>query len=106
LHEVFLQPPDLLCLDYLGLDLASVLRPEPKRHCVFGSDLACECGGGRKFWENKTGLWCAACALCEFHKVRQWLDAPYMKITAEMLFGPWNLGLPEEDRSSDLPGAV
>jgi hypothetical protein len=75
LELIFLTPADLLALDYLNVPVASVLRPEGRRHYVGGNINypPCLCGHGRKLWEYNRGLWAARCPICEIDDILAWL---------------------------------
>jgi hypothetical protein len=72
---IFLTPADLLLLDYLNVPVASVLRPESRRHYVGGNinNPPCACGGGRRFFEDNRGMWIARCPDCEIEDIHTWL---------------------------------
>jgi hypothetical protein len=72
---IFLGPADLLFLDYVNVPVASVLRPEGQRHYVAGNinHPPCLCKGGRKFFEDKRGMWIARCPIDELEDILAFL---------------------------------
>jgi hypothetical protein len=69
---IWLTPADIEFLRRLGVPVASVLRPEPKRHYVGGCLNPCICGE-RRMWENRRGLWAWRCPVCELEDILAWL---------------------------------
>lgn len=84
---IFLTPADLLFLDYINVPVASVLKPEPKRHYVGGSinTPPCLCRSGRRFWEDSRGMWAARCPNCELEDILAWLRADHENSSTQIL---------------------
>ena len=83
---IFLTPADLLALDYLNVPVASVLKPEPKRHCVYGGNPPCPiCGERRRFWENQRGMWALRCGTDELEDIHAWLRGDHENSSKQFL---------------------